>query len=66
MLFRSNVDLLEQNVFLAYCEQQLDGYDSATKSVLIKILQERNSHAVRHESLNNSQSRFIQVTQKFF
>jgi hypothetical protein len=63
---KHNVDLVEQNVFLKYCSQKIDSYDQQTKSVLIKILQERNSHSIQHATLDNSNSGSIQVTQKFF
>jgi hypothetical protein len=61
-----NVDLVEQNIFLKYCTQKMDAYDKHTKSVLIKILQERNSHDIKHAMLNDRDSRSIQVTQKLF
>lgn len=61
-----NVDLVEQNVFLKYCSQKIDNYDQSTKSVLIKILQERNSHNIQHVDLDNGQSRSIKITQKLF
>jgi hypothetical protein len=61
-----NVDLVEQNIFLKYCSQKIDSYDQQTKSALIKILQERNSHNIKHATLDNSNSRSIQVTQKLF
>lgn len=61
-----NVDLVEQNIFLKYCTQKIDTYDKHTKSVLIKILQERNSHDIKHAMLDDRDSRSIQVTQKLF
>jgi hypothetical protein len=61
-----NVDLVEKNAFLKYCRQKIDNYDQHTKSALIKILQERNSHNIQHAILDNSNSRSIQITQKLF
>lgn len=61
-----NVDLVEQNAFLKYCSQKIDNYDQSTKSVLIKILQERNSHNIQHGDLDNGQLRSIKITQKLF
>jgi len=61
-----NVDLVEQNVFLKYCSQKIDSYDRSTKSALIKILQEHNSHNIQHHTFDNKDSRSIQVTQKLF
>jgi len=61
-----NINLLEQNVFLEYCIQKINTYDLNTRSVLIKIMQEYNSHSIHHVSLPQIDLGSIQVTQKLF